>query len=165
MAIPFQFEYDNKRQEGSAETFFENGLQKYRVAFRSRLIVLKIEASSLTSPHGLAYEQEVPPEEKALPKDLIQEIGWALENVEFFPGSFVVDFQENEVAYWAHVIKTEVGYKILDCFLPGNGGIVLPVLLTKKLTDNNITTWALDQPFSDTSWLTKLVNAIEKTGK
>jgi hypothetical protein len=133
MKHAFHFEYLDEQFAATAEVFFEGGLRKYRVAYDSHLIVIRELLHTIGGKGYTLFVQEVEPDEAALPAAFVQSIGFWMEDISFFPGSFVVYYINNSGQEQAvQMVKRGNEYKVVDCWPANINGLRLPVVLKKK---------------------------------
>ncbi|OQP65542.1 hypothetical protein A3860_17920 [Niastella vici] len=162
MPKKFQFKYKGNVYNASAEAFHEHGKLKYRVAFEDNLIVLHELANTIGSATGPVFIQdERKANESSLSNELIQEIGFGLEEINFFPGSFWVDYNNEEDGYFVQLIRDGNNYKVVYCYLPDIENIQLPLII-KKQTEKNRIYWQLDGANSKPNWFDEVIKEIEK---
>lgn len=160
MVQKFRFVYKDKDREAAGEVFFESGIQKYRVAYQSDLIVIRELFESIGAKSGPLYVQETEQGQSVLDPELIQEIGVGLEDVDFFPDSFWVSYLENEVGYSAQFIKRGNVYSMIYAIFPGLSRVELPFIITKAFSGDT-TLWQQASPLIKPDWFDKITQAIE----
>jgi hypothetical protein len=159
MIKTFNFEHGGQSFKASSEVFFADGMLKYRVAFQSMLIIICEISSSIGSSTGTDYVQEVKSNVTTLPGDLIQSIGIRLEDVDFFPGSFWVEFTHNNVEYWIQLIKNDNSYEIIYTIPADPESMALPIILKKEVKEKEIL-WSHNY-FLPGPWFDEMVRVIE----
>lgn len=164
MKKAFRFEYLDVTFAATAEVFFEGGLVKYRVAYDSQLIVIRELLHTIGSTGYLLFVQDVEPDEPALPAEFIQAIGWELEEIEFFPGSFWVEYIMQSGRSQAVQFLRKGNAFTMVYAVPAIEGLRLPYTVTRRKVLGLKCWQQLSGLPRQVEWK-KLINAIEEYEK